>query len=374
MNPDSNRMEKGQNLIIFAVVMVVLVALTALVIDGGFAYTKRREAQNAADAGALAGANALCAGNTDQAVPQALDYSINRNGATSATASLGTKSITVTTTIPQQTFLAGIFGSDEVTTHATASAGCYVPCEGVGVLPVAWACQPPAGGVITDKCAIEYGPDDLYVIMDSKKSGEDFFCQEPPNSGLPAGTLDCDIDNDGVNELETGGNRSWLDLTGKAGAGDLKDWVLNGYPGTLREHTWFGGQAGVADTIFQAVNSRVGTVVFLPVFDSYCKGKPNSACPSYVHPQDKIVVSGGTSQTYFHVITFSAFHITCVSAPPGHDKCPGKDAIWAANPDILKKSDYNKIKTIEGYFVKDYFGSGKCEGPSAGVYTIYLNH
>jgi hypothetical protein len=237
MNLNPRQHEKGQTLIIFAVVMVVLVALTALVIDGGFAYTKRREAQNAADAGALAGANALCAGNDDQAIPQALDYAINRNGATDATADLGTKSITVTTTIPQATFLAGIFGSDEVTTHATASAGCYTPCEGIGVLPVAWACQPPAGGVISDTCAVQYGPSNLYVIMDSKKSGDDFFCQDPPNSGLPTGTLDCDIDNDGVDDLETGGNRSWLDLTGKAGAGDLRDWIRNGFPGALKEHT-----------------------------------------------------------------------------------------------------------------------------------------
>ena len=330
--------EKGQTLIIFAVVMVVLVALTALVIDGGFAYTKRREAQNAADAGALAGANALCAGNVDQAIPQAIDYAINRNGATDATANLGTKSITVTATIPQETFLAGIFGSDEVTTHATASAGCYTPCEGIGVLPVAWACQPPAGGVITDTCAVQYGPSNLYIIMDSKKSGDDYFCQDPPNSGLPIGTLDCDIDNDGMDDLETGGNRSWLDLTGSAGAGNLRDWIRNGFPGALKEHTWFGGQAGVADSIFQEVNSRVGTVVILPVFDSYCKGKPNSVCPDDVHPQDQFVYSGGTSQTYFHVITFSAFHITCVSSPPGHNTCPGKDAVWAANPTELKEA------------------------------------
>ena len=97
--------------------MVVLVALAALVIDGGFAYAKRREAQNAADAGALAGANALCAGNPGLAEPQALDYAINRNGATAAEVTWSTKVVTVTTTIPHQTFLAGIFGSDVVTSN-----------------------------------------------------------------------------------------------------------------------------------------------------------------------------------------------------------------------------------------------------------------
>src|SRR4030066_57736 len=104
MPQDTNRNEQGQNMVLLAAIMIVVVMLAALVIDGGFAYAKRREAQNAADAGALAGAEALCSGNIEQAVPQAKDYAINHNGATSAEALLGEKVITVTTTIPHQTF------------------------------------------------------------------------------------------------------------------------------------------------------------------------------------------------------------------------------------------------------------------------------
>jgi len=49
------RHERGQTLIIIAVALVGLLALAGLAIDGGNLFMKRRRAQNAADAGALAG-------------------------------------------------------------------------------------------------------------------------------------------------------------------------------------------------------------------------------------------------------------------------------------------------------------------------------
>jgi Flp pilus assembly protein TadG len=147
MDHDVKSMENGQNLIIFAVLMVVMLALAGLVIDGGFSLVKRRQAQNAADAGALAGAAVLCQGGTSTAIEaQARDYAINKNNALSASVSLATKEITVTTTIPHQTFFMSLFGTSVVTTTATASAGCYAPCTGVGVMPVAWACHDPTMG------------------------------------------------------------------------------------------------------------------------------------------------------------------------------------------------------------------------------------
>ncbi len=47
--------ERGQALVLIAFAMTVLIAFTALAIDGGMAYAERREAQNAADAGTVAG-------------------------------------------------------------------------------------------------------------------------------------------------------------------------------------------------------------------------------------------------------------------------------------------------------------------------------
>jgi hypothetical protein len=51
--------QSGQSLIILAVSFVVLLGFSGLAIDGGILYSDRRHAQNAADAGALAGALAI---------------------------------------------------------------------------------------------------------------------------------------------------------------------------------------------------------------------------------------------------------------------------------------------------------------------------
>ena len=389
MDKDSTHKERGQNLLIFAVLLVVMIGLAGLVIDGGFSLAKRREAQNAADAGALAGAAILCQGGTTTAAQaQAIDYAVNLNNASTAGVNFGNDVITVTTTIPHETFLMRIFGTNVVTTTATASAGCYIPCDIKGVLPVAWACQPPAGVPGVNSCGIDYydplDPTHIpwYVVMDSQSLNDDFYCQDPITH-LPAGALDCDLDNDKINDVMAGGNRSWLDLSGGGGgASELRDWIWNGFQGKIQTHTWFGGQAGVENTVFQAVGDIIGTIVWLPVFNDYCIGDPLTVCPGSYHTDlpdppytgghDTIVYSGGTSQTYFHVIQFSAFRITCVDAPGVPNTCahPGRDLAMEANPDL----HWGNIKTIEGYFLEDNGGSGKCEGPDAGIHTIYLNH
>jgi len=384
MTPEINHREHGQSLVIFAILTIVFVALAGLVIDGGFSLAKRREAQNAADAGALAGAEVLCRGGTEaDAQAQALDYA-GRNGAVDPIPLIdfGEDGITVTATIPHITFLAKIFGSDVVSPTAIASAGCYVPCDLTGVLPVAWLCEGLETGS-QEACGIHYPADgeyegpQLFVIMDAVKAEGD-VCMDPPNSGLPAGALDCDLNNDTINELKTGGGRSWLDLDGSGGGSNqLVDWVLGGYDGTLHEHTWFAGQSGVANDVFQAVGDIVDTIVLLPVFDTFpCNGQPDINCPDLYHDkppdewQDSMILTSGASQLYFHVVSFSAFHITCVEAPgvPGHPDCPGKNAALAANPSIPENT-----KSIEGYFVEYNAGEGRCTGPNVGLHTIYLN-
>jgi len=52
---DLSRSERGQSLVIIALVFVGLVALAGLAVDGGNLFVQRRQAQNAADASALAG-------------------------------------------------------------------------------------------------------------------------------------------------------------------------------------------------------------------------------------------------------------------------------------------------------------------------------
>jgi hypothetical protein len=210
--------------------------------------------------------------------------------------------------------------------------------------------------------------DKNYIIMDAKSSEEDFYCQDPPNSGQPPNSLDCDFDDDGLNDVLAGGDRSWLDLDGGGGgSSELADWINGEFAGEIEMHTWFGGQTGVDNNVFQAANARVGDKVLIPVFDKYCDqpgSLPENSCPGLYDGNDTTIASGGTATLYYHVITFAMFKITCVDAPP-YGPCPGHEA--AGLP--------NQIKTIEGFFTNDYSTgvSGKpSDGKYAGVYTLYL--
>lgn len=53
------RDERGATIVLLALTLVALMAVAGLAVDGGAAYSDRRQAQNAADAAALAGAGAL---------------------------------------------------------------------------------------------------------------------------------------------------------------------------------------------------------------------------------------------------------------------------------------------------------------------------
>ncbi|RPI27761.1 MAG: hypothetical protein EHM70_17460 [Chloroflexota bacterium] len=366
--------EKGQSIILIAILMLVFVGFLALVIDGGISYATRRTAQNAADAGALAGVRELCNGETDSiAINRAREYAITRNKATDAVVDVSGKAITVTTSIPFNTFFGGFLGQPEMTASAVAAAKCYPPGGAKYILPVAWACKPPVGGSDSEDCSIQYGeegvPGPTYLIMDSITATDDFNCQDPPNSGTPAGTLDCDLNDDGIDEVLSSGNRSWLDLDG-GGGGQMVDWVEDGFPGKVEIHTWLSGEPGVSNNIFQAVDTRVGDIVVIPVFDRFCEGVPGDACPTLMDPEDKVVEGGGTSAVYFRVISFSAFIVTCVDAPP-NGPCPYHDQA------VDEMGIPDNTKTIEGYFIdKGYipYVDGKEEGGiDVGVYTIYLS-
>jgi hypothetical protein len=404
--------EKGQTLVIVAIILVVLLGMLAVIIDGGYAYSNRRSAQNAADAAALAGASELCKGNPDST---AISVASNQAGKNNAVADpyngdifVVDKTITVNTHITFNTFFASVIGVPSMTVDAVAIAGCRKACEANSVLPIAWSCSPPAGEDPQDYCTKQFGPDNIYVVMDTKKLSEgDFICQDPPagsddpgipgdpsNPPVPApipGQLDCDINDDGSNDVFAGGDRSWLDLDG-GGGGGVADWVENGFPDPLYEHTWFNGQDGVADNVFQAIDTyRIDKLSVLPVFDQYCPGAPYNLTDTcningmwHDNPpnefQDTYI---GDQNGYFHIIDFSAFIVTCVAAPPGHDDCPGKNAVIAANacerpnePEgCIGTGEANQLKSVEGYFVEGTPPglSGDCgECDDSSICTVYL--
>jgi hypothetical protein len=429
MIPRKLKLETGQSLVIIALGMVAFVAILALVLDGANAYAAKRQAQNAADAGALAGASYMCKyRDADGGEEEAKTYAVkNGSGDPLAYADLSSGTVVVTATVQRDTFFAGVLGFDLVTPRAVAEAQCRPPI-GIGVLPVAWSCR---NNVIAGEelpgidCEQVFGPcDDLsciYIVMDSNKLTEDVWCDEllddngngvidpeeysiisDPPPGSKISVIDCDIDDDGVNELKTGGDRSWLDLDGGGnGANQLKDWLSGGYSTPIDIHTWLpqasGNKVGVYNDNYKLCTSNkdepgciVGEDVILPVFDKYCNGTPTiypltyeqetrTYCEAGTYDHMDLIDNGSNN---YHVISFSTFHVTCLQA--GNNKafneqgkttsCPGNLA--AATKSLTNPDPQLKIgdPTIEGYFIDEQLSgySGNGNMVDTGTFVVVL--
>jgi hypothetical protein len=405
-----NSSERGQSAVLIALLFLAFTGILALVLDGGSAYAARRRAQNAADAGALAGATYMCE-HMDEAggVTTAINYAVLNGAVNPPTvyANLSENRVIVTATVETESFFVGAIGIPALAPQAEAEAQCRPPV-GMGVMPVAWSCRERAGEydpLPGEGCAQEFGPSNIYVLMDSVKVSKnncnpdqldpnhpqycdytqnDIVCDDPLNpTGDPL--IDCDLDNDGINELMAGGARSWLDLDGGGGgASELSNWLINGFPNVIYPHTWIPEQAGVSTSIFKDAEVLVGREVVLPVFNKVC---PNDSF-TFTNPETSAQCNAGINDDIslavnnmnFHVIDFSKFHVTCVqtnknkaveespTGPQNVNGCPGHDL--AVSVDSIDDND----KTIEGYFVEgqiySYGGSG--DWMDVGTFVVVL--
>jgi hypothetical protein len=396
----NSSLERGQNLVLVALGLVAFVAILALVLDGANAYAAKRLAQNAADAGALAGATYMCKNHDVAGGKSEAEKYAEENGALHppvVSASLSTGTVVVTATVQRNTFFAGVIGFSEVRPRAVAAAECRPPV-GMGVLPVAWACRSTVVGgmnvsgvdcaqILIDNpiCDGPYDLDCTYILMDSvkvkdnKKGGQCNPDQTDPSqpdycytqndvvcsahgpdvnsdydcSYVAPNTTDCDINNDCIDELIAGGARSWLDLNGGGGgASELTNWITNGFPDPIPPHKWIPEESGVATSIFHtAADAVVGEDVILPVFNHLCDHYPDistitetlGAC-EYYQPWDNLDLA--SSSMNFHIITFAQFHVTCV------------------------QTGQNKVDAEPGYVFVDGHGND-CNGHAAAANNEY---
>jgi Flp pilus assembly protein TadG len=128
--------EKGQALILIVFGIVALIGMTGLAIDGGNAYSDRRNAQNAADTAALAGALAHTHATDMAAAAQdrATSNGYNGTGTNVVTVTVADtasgicpgnqtgKDVTVQITSNVKTFFATVLGVSTITNKVTASA------------------------------------------------------------------------------------------------------------------------------------------------------------------------------------------------------------------------------------------------------------
>jgi hypothetical protein len=294
-----HKRESGQVLAFVAVLMVVLLAMLALVLDGGNLYLQRRRMQNAADAGAIAGARILCLnGTADEAWAVAQDYSIVRNRADTADITVGDWSVTVVAHKDVPMTFARIIGIEQIAISAEAEAICGVSGSAQGPCPIA---------VKNDTFLKVSEGGGEYTLWDSEE----------------------EMDPDGGNL--SGSNRGWLSLpcaypdTCTEGANELKEWMVDGYPGSVDTDSYIRPASGEMAAVIQ--QAYVGQRLIMPVYDVLIdlEGRP-----------------------YYHLVGFAIFEVT--------------DVISTGTP-----------KGISGHFM-DWVKAGPINpgGPDLGLRTVAL--
>lgn len=399
--------DRGQSLVLLAIMMFVLMGMLALIIDGGMAYAQRRAAQNAADAAALAGAEEMCKGSSETAIRQMATNYVNNNGAEIQNVSdilISGSTITVTAHISYENFIARVINQPNMNVAAKAAAGCMTPCEAV-VLPVAWACKLPIGTstIPLNECKINLSdldavPPEIHRYLFADNIKNDYPCA-PAGTTPGLGYLDCDLDNycpsgptSCTNDvIGGGGQRDWLALEDDScSEADLKRWVNpnEGFGGTLAIHTWTRGCIGDKDVTYKEIAKwDVGLDVILPIYNEICPDDPSTNASCVVHSNDTIYHNIGGASPYYHIIDFSKIHLTCVQTGDSKSKvtvdpaypqltndiCPEREAFIAANAAL--GLDKNNMKTVEGFFITasgEEFHGACGEGNPTGTYTVYL--
>ncbi len=130
--------ETGQALVQVALLIVVLLGIVALAVDVGHLYQERRQMQNAADAGALAGARALCLDLGDDTVRAWVEEYRTRNGGSGPTAAINGSDVVVTSNTTSQTFVARVIGIPSALVSAQATGHCGCASGICGAFPVAY--------------------------------------------------------------------------------------------------------------------------------------------------------------------------------------------------------------------------------------------
>lgn len=128
--------ERGNVLVLVALLLVVLIGFTALVVDGGRLYVEKSMLQKAADAAALAGVQEL---PNDSAKAETKSKEVaSKNDVTNTTVEIPTDNmwIRVTTSSDVNLTFARIFGKDNASVKATAKVKLNPITSATGVIPI----------------------------------------------------------------------------------------------------------------------------------------------------------------------------------------------------------------------------------------------
>ncbi len=331
----SFRANEGQVLIQVALFLVVLLAFVALAVDMGMAYARRRQMQNAADAGALAGAWELCFGNPSAAKTKAEQTATQRNGAQQAEATItGGWRVDMTASIVVETYLAGVIGISEVPVSAQAAAACSGTRNLCNVWPITF-----------HKERFEQIPcnEQFYVWNDDSLEDGALQVQFPDGTTgtMPVCDLcECDVafgSPDGNSYLISTANRGWVNFpfpqtpyvpepcVNNCGANQLICIIGGDYNAPLDFRSGgicLPGQPGVITSVLHEIDVNLNREANLLLWDRACTaGEPmTGTCPG----------------TGYHIVGTGCFV-----------------ALGTPTVDLRKKAEYRNVQILSSGWLRN---------------------
>jgi Flp pilus assembly protein TadG len=303
------RGERGQALVFITLSMAVVLAATAMVIDGGNAMSQQRGTQNAADSAALAGAVVIAekmggATRTDSDVRNAMLRSFSGNGSTmepsfyvdyneNVVGTVGrggsipsdAAGVQATANRTFDTYLAGIVGltSMEAGAEATALAGALrsvcSAADGCGVMPVTFSI--PISSCDGTSRPLRIGVDWPIVSLETALADTTGRYE----SIVPL----CKNGPGGV---------GWLDM---GCGGTLSSQISNMCNGPFDIPTWIQTSTGNPNNVEGVVNNYARQLIMVPMFDATCRDVPSSGLPA------DCTDPGNGNNLYYHIPRFTQF-------------------------------------------------------------------
>ena len=244
--------ERGQAIVLMVLALVVLLGMSAMVLDVGSWFRDQRRLQGTADAAALAGAQQL-PGSPSGAQTMALSYA-NQNGGnvlgsdiTVGTLYQSNDIIDVTAKKTSPGFFSSVLGILNANITATARARVGPPGQAQYVAPMVVYCDHP----LIQNCNGNHQPTFGQV------TSMDF---DPMGAPGAFGMLDL---------ANAGGN---------TGTSTLASWIQNGYSQYLGLGLYDSdpGAKFSSQNIQSALSGRVGTELLFPVFKTLINGGSNA--------------------------------------------------------------------------------------------------
>jgi len=239
------RSERGQAAVLTVVFLVAILGMAALVLDVGSWFRAQRETQAAADAAALAAAQALPESPGDADV-LAASY-VGKNGAGTSTVTFSSKLLpndTVKVTVERNApgFFAKLFGIDSVQVGASAVAR--------------------SGALDKARYAAPIAVDEQHPLL---------ACKPLPCFNV-ATALDLEKVGPGAFRL-----LNLDDSHGGTGPKGVADWILTGYDGYMPLNWYFSdpGAKFNSSQIKAALNQRIGDELLFPIYRTTRGGGAN---------------------------------------------------------------------------------------------------